>query len=69
MDNQQTQPLLLKPREAGLLIGYKKTTVYEMLKATPPQLPCIKIRGQYRIPRAALEEWIARQVREAEDAA
>jgi hypothetical protein len=67
MDNQPTpiRPMLLKPHEAAAELQVCTATVYNMMKATPPQIPFVFIRGKRRIPAAALEAMIARQMQEA----
>lgn len=55
-------PLLLRVAEAARLLSLSRTTVYLLLESG--QLPSIKCGTARRIPRAALDEWIARQLQE-----
>lgn len=50
---------LLTLKEAGkiLRVGYR--VVYEM--ARKKQIPAIKVGRQYRIPKVAFEDWIAKK--------
>jgi excisionase family DNA binding protein len=54
------EPLLLRPREAFALLGIGHTAGYELLMSG--DLPSIKIGRSRRIPRAALQDWIAAQI-------
>jgi len=56
-DLRVTAPLLLRPEEAARLLGLGRTTVFAMLAAG--DLPVVRIGRSVRIPRVALEQWIA----------
>jgi len=57
------EPLLLKVEEAARMLSLSRTTVYELMESG--QLPSIKCGTARRIPRAALDEWIAQQLQES----
>jgi excisionase family DNA binding protein len=48
--------ILLRPEEAGKMLGFSRSKVYGMLAAG--ELPSIRAGKSVRIPRAALEKWI-----------
>jgi excisionase family DNA binding protein len=48
--------ILLRPEEAGRMLGFSRSKVYGMLAAG--ELPAIRAGKSVRIPRAALERWI-----------
>jgi excisionase family DNA binding protein len=50
-------PLLLRVEEVAQLLGLGRTRTFQMVSAG--QLPVVRIGRFVRIPRAALEEWIA----------
>lgn len=52
--------LLVRPSEAAVLLSASRSLVYRMLKAG--ELPSIRLGSEIRIPRAALEDWIARSL-------
>lgn len=54
------EPLLLRVEEAARMLSLSRTTVYLLLESG--QLPSIKCGTARRIPRTALDEWIARQL-------
>ena len=54
--------LLLRPAEAAEAIGIGRSKVYELLASG--ELPSIRIGGSVRIPVAALQAWIERQLAE-----
>jgi len=51
------RPLLLKVGQAAALLGIGRSTAYELI--AEGQLPCVRIGSVMRVPRAALEAWIA----------
>lgn len=57
------EPLLLRVEEAARMLSLSRTTVYLLLESG--QLPSIKCGTARRIPRAALDEWIAQQLQES----
>ena len=56
------QPLLFRPEEAAKALGLGRTKTYQLLAAG--ELPKVVIGRAVRVPRVALEAWIARQVAE-----
>jgi excisionase family DNA binding protein len=54
--------LLLRPIEAAEAIGIGRSKVYELLASGG--LPSIRIGGSIRVPLAALQLWIDRQLAE-----
>jgi excisionase family DNA binding protein len=54
--DQAAAPLLLRPREAAELLGLSLSKVYALLQEG--RLPCVRITGSVRIPRAALLELV-----------
>lgn len=54
-------PLLYRIPEAAAALGLSKSFVYQLVLAG--ELPHVRIGRSVRIPRTALEEWIARQQR------
>ena len=51
------EPLLLKASDVGRLLGLGRSKVFAMLAAG--ELPVIRIGRSVRVPRAALERWVA----------
>ena len=49
------------PSEVRRILGVRQKLVYELLKNGT--LPSIKLGNQWKIPRAALTEWIAETTR------
>ena len=56
------EPLLLTPAEVADLLGLSKSYVYELLASEA--LPSITIGRTRRIPRRALEDFVAARVAE-----
>ena len=54
------QPLLLRPAEAGELLGIGRSTVYQLIDAG--DLPSIRIGRSVRIPLKALHDLIDSQL-------
>lgn len=53
-------PLLLRVEEAARMLSLSRTTIYLLMESG--ELPSIKCGSARRIPRTALDEWIARQL-------
>lgn len=52
---------ILTVAEVALLLKVAEKTVYTM--AQKSELPCFKVRGQWRFRRQDLDSWMAAQVR------
>jgi excisionase family DNA binding protein len=59
------EPLLLKAGEVAKLLGLGRSKVFAMLAVG--ELPVIRIGRSVRVPRAALERWIAEHTQHAND--
>ena len=57
------EPLLLKAGDVGKLLGLGRSKVFAMLAAG--ELPVIRIGRSVRVPRAALERWVAERTEDA----
>jgi excisionase family DNA binding protein len=57
------EPLLLKVGEVAKLLGLGRSKVFAMLAVE--ELPVIRIGRSVRVPRAALERWIAEHTQHA----
>ena len=57
------EPLLLKAGDVAKLLGLGRSKVFAML--TVGELPVIRIGRSVRVPRAALEGWIAERTQHA----
>jgi excisionase family DNA binding protein len=55
------EPLLLKAGDVAKLLGLGRSKVFAMLAVG--ELPVIRIGRSVRVPRAALEAWIAEHTR------
>jgi excisionase family DNA binding protein len=55
-----SEPILLRVEEAARLLSLSRTTVYELMERG--ELPSIKYGAARRIPRTALEEWVAQRL-------
>jgi excisionase family DNA binding protein len=53
------EPVLLKAGDVAKLLGLGRSKVFAMLAVG--ELPVIRIGRSVRVPRAALEDWIAEQ--------
>jgi excisionase family DNA binding protein len=60
---QAMEPLLLKAGDVGKLLGLGRSKVFAMLAAG--ELPVIRIGRSVRVPRAALERWVAEHTQDA----
>jgi excisionase family DNA binding protein len=54
--NAMTIAILLRPEEAGRILGFSRSKIYGMLAAG--ELPSIRAGKSIRIPRVALERWV-----------
>lgn len=59
------EPLLLRPSEAALALGIGRSKLYALLASG--ELPVVRIGRCVRIPRDALERWIATQMTAARE--
>jgi excisionase family DNA binding protein len=57
------EPLLLRAGEVAKLLGLGRSKVFAMLAAG--ELPVMRIGRSVRVPRAALERWVAERTQEA----
>jgi len=57
------EPLLLKAGDVAKLLGLGRSKVFAML--TVGDLPVIRIGRSVRVPRAALEDWVAENTQHA----
>jgi excisionase family DNA binding protein len=57
----QTDRLLLRPVEAGEALGLSRSKTYALIASG--ELPSVSVGGCVRVPVAALQEWIAKQLR------
>ena len=66
MSNMSTdqEQLLLRVPEAAARLGVGRSTIYVLLGRK--ELPVIRIGAAVRIPRAALDAWVQRQIDEAD---
>ncbi len=53
------ETVLLRPREAAELLGLSRSQVYSLCRRG--ELPTVRIGASVRVPRRALEEWVARR--------
>lgn len=60
--NEPTQRLMLRPTEAADAIGVSRSKAYELIASG--EIPSIRVGGCVRVPLAALQEWISRQLSE-----
>lgn len=59
------EPLLLRVEEAARMLSLSRTTVYLLMESG--ELPSIKCGTARRIPRTALDAWIARQLESSDE--
>lgn len=52
---------LLRPEEVGRILGVRRTKLYAMLRSG--ELPTVRIGRLVRVPRPALDAWIADRIR------
>ena len=57
------EPLLLKAGDVAKLLGLGRSKVFGMLAVG--ELPVVRIGRSVRVPRAALEDWIAEHTQQA----
>ena len=55
-------PILLRPNEAGEVLGVSRARIYELLREGT--LPSIKVGGRLRVPVEELREWVREQSRQ-----
>jgi excisionase family DNA binding protein len=53
------EKLLLRPEEAGAVLGVGRSTIYAMLKAGA--LPAIRVGHTMRVSAQALHDWVKSQ--------
>jgi excisionase family DNA binding protein len=53
------EPLLYTPEQVARLIGFGRSTVYEMIRAG--NIPSIRVAGRTRVRRESLDAWIESQ--------
>jgi excisionase family DNA binding protein len=58
--------LMLRPAEAADAIGVSRSKAYELI--AEGQIPSVKLGGCVRVPVAALQAWIDRQLAERAEA-
>jgi excisionase family DNA binding protein len=56
----ESEAILLRVEDAARLLSLSRTKVYELVESG--QLASIKCGAARRIPRAALDEWIAQRL-------
>ena len=57
-DDKPSEQLLLTVTQAGALLGFGRSTVYELIKEG--QIPVVRLGPRrVRVPRRELERWIA----------
>lgn len=54
---------LLRPEQVGKILGVGRTKLYSMVRQG--ELPVVRIGRLVRIPRAALDAWIAERIQRA----
>ena len=54
-----TEQRLLRPREVQKILAIGLATVYKLINTG--QLPCVRLNGSVRIPKALFEEWFDEQ--------
>lgn len=54
---------LLRPEQVGQILGVGRTKLYSMVRQG--ELPVVRIGRLVRIPRAALDSWIAERTQRA----
>lgn len=62
MKHESHRSLLLRIPEVGAELRLARSSVYELIQAS--ELPVMRIGRAVRIPRAGLEDWVERQLRE-----
>jgi excisionase family DNA binding protein len=56
IDTRDTEPLLLRPDEAAVLLGISRSKVYSLIQRG--RLPSVRLLGSVRVPTAALHALI-----------
>ena len=59
--NDPIEPLLFSVSHVAKLIGFSRTTTYELVQAG--KIPSILVEGRLRVTRQALDAWIAQSSR------
>lgn len=57
--------LLMRAGEVAAVLSLGRSKVYELMASGA--LPTVRIGRAVRVPRAALEEWVASQIRHGEE--
>lgn len=60
MDVIKLEGELLRPEQVGQILGVGRTKLYSMVRQG--ELPVVRIGRLVRIPRAALDAWIAERI-------
>ena len=55
--------VLLRPSDIAAVLGVTTSRIYQMIGEG--QIPAVRVAGSIRIPRAALERWLAEQTEKA----
>lgn len=58
-----TEPILLKPQQAAEVLGIGRSLIYLLIR--DGKLPTVKVGNSLRVPRAALDQWVIDNTREA----
>jgi excisionase family DNA binding protein len=64
--DDMTERLMLRPTEAADAIGVSRSKAYELIAAG--EIPSVRVGGCVRVPVAALQAWITRQLAERAEA-
>ncbi|GAA1986626.1 hypothetical protein GCM10009754_75740 [Amycolatopsis minnesotensis] len=64
---EAANPLLLRVEDAATLLTIGRTRVYDLVRSG--DLKSVKIFGARRIPRSAVEDYIAKLLKESEEVA
>jgi excisionase family DNA binding protein len=59
VSEEQSERLLLRPREAAQALGLSTSNVFALVRRG--ELPSLRIGRALRIPRAALEDWVSQR--------
>jgi excisionase family DNA binding protein len=65
MATTTVEPAFLSVRELAHYLRVSERTAYQLIY--DGSVPCVKVRGQHRIPRAELERQLAEQARTPTD--
>jgi excisionase family DNA binding protein len=50
------EPMLYRPEEVARLIGFGRSSVYDLIRAG--EIPSVLVAGRIRVRRESLEAWI-----------